>query len=228
MLADVDLAAVGQVLGDTHRARFMLALMGGQELPAGELASRVGISSSLASAHLAKLVQSGLVTVRKQGRHRYFQLAGPAIAQAVEALLAIAPHCSATGLTSVTRGQALQRARTCYDHVAGRLGVALADSFEQHKFITVAASGWTLTSQGERRLSTLGVDVGTMRQGRRPVLRPCQDWTERRAHMAGALGQALADCFLRLEWVRRSASSRALVVTAVGERQLLAQFAISV
>lgn len=228
MLADADLAAVGRILGDTHRARFVLALLGGQELPAGELAARAGASSSLASAHLAKLLESGLITVRKRGRQRYYRLASREIAQAIEALLAIAPRQTVTGLTGVSRGKALQRARTCYDHLAGRLGVALADALEQQRVITPADSGWVLTSAGERRLGLLGLDVEGLHGGRRPLLRPCLDWTERRPHMAGMLGQALAGRLLDLGWVRRAAASRAVVITPLGERQLLAEFAIKV
>jgi DNA-binding transcriptional ArsR family regulator len=226
MLADADLAAVGRAIGDAHRARFLLALLGGLELPAGELASRAAISSSLASAHLAKLLESGLVSTSKRGRQRYYRLASPDIAQAVEALLTIAPQREADGLTNVTRGKALQRARTCYDHLAGRLGVALADSFEHHHLITAADSGWVLTSHGQHRLSDLGLDAGALHRGRRPMLRPCLDWTERRPHMAGALGQALASRLLNLEWIRRAPATRALVITSLGERQLLAEFAI--
>lgn len=228
MLADADLAAVGRTLGDTHRARFVLALMSGQELAAGDLASRAGTSSSLASAHLAKLLQSGLVSVRKRGRQRYYRLASPDIAHAVEALLAVAPQSSATGLTNVTRGKALRRARTCYDHLAGQLGVALADAFEQDGLITVADSGWALTSRGEQRLGAFGVDAGELHRGRRAFLRPCLDWTERRPHMAGALGQALASRLLDLNWVRRTQATRAVLVTPLGEQQLLAEFAVRI
>src|ERR1700733_1361872 len=121
MLADADLASIGRALGDAHRARFVLALIGGEELPAGELAARAGTSSSLPSPPLAKLLESGLVTARAQGRQRYYSIASAQIAESIEALLAIAPHQDAVGLTSVTRGKALQRARTCYDHLAGQL-----------------------------------------------------------------------------------------------------------
>jgi DNA-binding transcriptional ArsR family regulator len=228
MLADADLAAVGRMLADTHRARFVLALLGGQELTAGELASRAGTSSSLASAHLAKLLESGLLSARKQGRRRYYRLASPGVARAIEALLAIAPHSSATGLANVARGKALQRARTCYDHLAGQLGVALADAFEEHQFIAATDSGWELTTCGERRLGTLGLDTGTLHRGRRPILRPCFDWTERRPHMAGLLGQALATRLLDLGWVRRTASTRALLITPLGQQELLAEFAVNV
>jgi DNA-binding transcriptional ArsR family regulator len=226
MLADADLAAVGRLLGDNHRARFVLALLGGQELPAGELASRAGASSSLASSHLAKLLESGLVSVQKRGRQRYYRLADSDIAQAIETLLAIAPRHSATGLTAVTRGRALKRARTCYDHLAGQLGVALADAFEQQQLIAASDSGWTLTSRGEHRLGTLGVDTSALHRGRRPLLRPCLDWTERRPHMGGKVGQALATRLFDLDWVRRTSASRAILVTTHGERQLLTEFTI--
>ena len=183
-------------------------------------------SSSLTSAHLAKLLESGLVTARAQGRQRYYKIAGAQIAESIEALLAIAPHQDAVGLTQVTRGKALQRARTCYDHLAGQLGVALVDSFERDRMLLPTASGWDLTSAGERKLAHLGLDAAALHEGRRPFLRPCLDWTERRPHLAGLLGQALAGRLLDLDWVRRSSQSRALVITASGERQLLAEFAI--
>ena len=130
------------------------------------------------------------------------------------------------GLTEVTRGKALQRARTCYDHLAGQLGVALADSFERDRMLLPTASGWDLTSAGERKLAHLGLDAAALHEGRRPFLRPCLDWTERRPHLAGMLGQALAGRLLDLDWVRRSSQSRALVITPPVERQLLAEFAI--
>lgn len=228
MLADADLAAVGRALGDTHRARFILMLLGGQELSAGQLSSRAGTSSSLASAHLAKLLESGLVTASRRGRQRYYRLASQEIAQAIEALLVISPQRSATGLANVNRGKALQRARTCYDHVAGQLGVALADAFEQDRIITATGGGWTLTSRGEHRLGELGLDSGVLHRGRRPLLRSCQDWTERRPHMAGLLGQLLASKLLDQNWVRRRPGTRALQVTLLGEQQLLAEFAVRI
>src|ERR1700722_2083717 len=226
MLADADLASIGRALGDAHRARFVLALLGGEELPAGELAARAGTSSSLTSAHLARLLGSGLVTARAQGRQRFYSIASAQIAESVEALLAIAPRQPAVGLTEVTTGKALQRARTCYDHLAGQLGVALADSFERDRMLLPTASGWDLTGAGERKLAHLGLDAAELRQGRRPVLRPCLDWTQRRPHLAVRLGQALASLLLDLGWVRRSTQSRALLITAPGERRLLSEFAI--
>jgi DNA-binding transcriptional ArsR family regulator len=228
MLADADLAAIGRALGDSHRARFVLALLSGEELAAGQLAARAGTSSSLTSAHLARLLESGLVTVENRGRQRYYKIASAQVAGSIEALLAIAPHRAAAGLTEASRGKSLQRARTCYDHLAGRLGVALADALERDGALVPADGGWELTGDGRRRLELLGLDTDALQQSRRPFLRPCLDWTERRPHVAGALGAALADRLLDLGWVRRSAQSRAVVITAPGEQRLLAEFAIKV
>jgi hypothetical protein len=124
--------------------------------------------------------------------------------------------------------ETMQRARTCYDHLAGRLGVALADAFERDQIISPVVGGWALTGGGEARLAALGLDVGALGRGRRPVLRPCLDWTERRPHVAGQLGQALASRLLDLDWVHRTPGSRALVVTPRGTEQLLAEFAVTI
>jgi DNA-binding transcriptional ArsR family regulator len=214
-------------LGDSHRARFVLALLGGEELAAGQLAARAGTSSSLTSAHLARLLESGLVTVETRGRRRLYKIASAQVAESIEALLTIAPHRAANSLRDATRGKSLQRARTCYDHLAGQLGVAPADTLERDGVLAPSAGGWDLTSEGRPRLEVLGLDTA-LHQSRRPFLRPCLDWTERRPHVAGALGRALADRLLDLGWVRRSTQSRAIVITAHGEQQLLAEFAIKI
>ena len=227
MLADADLAAIGRMLADQHRSRFLLALMGGESLPAGELAARAGVSSSLASAHLAKLLEAGLVTVTRRGRQRYYSLSGPQVARAIESLLAISPPRAAHGLRESNRGEAIRHARTCYDHLAGRLGVALTDALEQQRALTPHASGWELTSRGERMLGDLGLDLSALRHERRAFLRPCLDWTERRSHLAGAVGAAVASRFLELDWIRRLPGTRAVRPTPQGEAQLLARFAVA-
>jgi DNA-binding transcriptional ArsR family regulator len=223
---DADLTLIGRMLGDDHRAQFLLALIGGQELPAGELAARSGASSSLASAHLAKLLDAGLVSVARRGRQRHYRLAGPQVARAIEGLLAIAPARPARGLRDSSRGQAIRRARTCYDHLAGRLGVTLTDALERQRIIDPHQSGWDLTPRGERELEQLGLDVGALRAERRAFVRPCLDWTERRPHLAGALGAALASRFFDLAWIRRLPGSRALRLTPQGEAELLERFAL--
>src|SRR5512135_34674 len=146
MLADADLSHVAALIGDPHRARFLLALLGGEELPAGELADRAGASSSLASSHLAKLLDGGLVAAERRGRNRYFRLASPRVAEVIEQLLALAPARTATGLREVRRGAALAQARTCYDHCAGRLGVGLTDALERQRVIRADEGGFELTA----------------------------------------------------------------------------------
>jgi hypothetical protein len=131
-------------------------------------------------------------------------------------------------LSESSRGEAIRRARTCYDHLAGRLGVSLADALEEEQLLGPLDQGWTVTPAGERRLASLGVDLGALRERRRTLIRPCLDWTERRPHVAGALGAALAERFLELGWVRRLPGSRALGITPDGRRELLAQFAVRV
>jgi DNA-binding transcriptional ArsR family regulator len=227
VLADADLASIGRMLGDERRARFLLALMGGEELPAGELAARAGASSSLASAHLSKLLDAGLVHVARRGRQRYYTLAGPQVAEAIESLLAIAPRRAAHSLRESNRGEAIRRARTCYDHLAGQLGVGLTDALERHRAISASASGWELTARGEQMLEDLGLDLPALRSQRRAFIRPCLDWTERRAHLAGSVGAGVADRFFELGWISRLSGSRALRVTREGQTQLLTRFAVS-
>jgi DNA-binding transcriptional ArsR family regulator len=228
VLADADLAAVGRMLGDSHRARFVLALVGGEELTAGELAARSGASSSLASAHLTKLLEAGLVRAEKRGRERHYRMASPQVAQAVEGLLAIAPARKATGLRESARGKAIQRARTCYDHLAGELGVSLVDAMEHERLLDPLEHGWGVTARGERRLGQLGLELGALRRAHRTFIRPCLDWTQRRPHVAGALGAAITQRFFELGWIERLPGSRAVRVTPQGERELLAHFAIRV
>ena len=228
MLADADLATVGRLLGDTHRARFLLALFGGEELTAGELAARSGASSSLASAHLSKLLEAGLVKAERRGRERHYRLAGHEVAQAIEGVMAIAPAVAATGLREVNRGRAIQQARTCYDHLAGQLGVSLADALERDRLLAPLEEGWGLTPEGERRFARLGIELEELRRQRRAFVRPCQDWTERRPHVAGALGAGIARRFFELGWVQRRPGSRALRITDEGRRGLLASFAVRV
>lgn len=193
-LADADLATVGRAIGDANRARFLLALLGGQELSAGELASRAGTSSSLASAHLTKLLDAGLITAVKQGRNRHYSLANPQVARCVEGLLTIAPHRPASGLTEVNAGQALRRARTCYDHLAGRLGVRVTHALIDTGALAPADSithtrrrpgdrlssqlpehRYTLSPQAPQTLASRGVPAGQLSENgssRRPLLRP--------------------------------------------------------
>jgi DNA-binding transcriptional ArsR family regulator len=227
MLADADLAAVAALMGDAKRASMLLALLGGEELPARELAARAGASSSLASSHLAKLIDGGLLLAERRGRNRYYRLADRHIAEAIEAILAIAPQQRARNLRESSRGEAIRHARTCYDHLAGELGVALTDSLEHQRLIGATNDGFPLTLTGHERLSRLGIDIEALQSGRRALTRPCLDWTERRPHLAGSLAAALAARLLELDWIRRRADTRAVTITDHGRRQLRAQLGVN-
>jgi DNA-binding transcriptional ArsR family regulator len=226
MLSDVDLAHIGFLIGDRRRAGMLLALLGGEDLPAGELGARVGASSSLASAHLNRLREAGLVRAERVGRRRLYRIAGPDVAQALEALVAVAPGRPATSLREARQGEALRHARTCYDHLAGELGVALTDALRRQGSLDLTDAGFALTPTGRRRLTELGVDIASAQAGRRTFIRHCIDWTERRPHLAGALGAAIATRFFDLGWVSRRSGSRALDITPVGSQELRARFGL--
>jgi len=218
---DVDLAAVGSLIGDASRAAMLDALMAGRALTASELAGIAGVSASTASEHLARMATGGLVECVSQGRHRYFRLAGPEVGAALEALSLIAPPKRVTGLRQSAHARSLGFARTCYDHLAGACGVALHDASFANGWLEATSDGYALTRLGERELARLGVDVGRAVSARRPLARPCLDWTERKPHLAGSLAAAVTDRLLDLRWlVRRSRDSRGLRLTDEGRVQL--------
>jgi len=226
MLADADLSTVAELM-TAHRATILLALLGGRPLTAGELATRAGISPSLASSHLSKLLDGGLIAVEQQGRQRHYRLADARVAEVIEAMLTIAPDRPATGLRDSKRGAALRGARTCYDHLAGELGVALTDSMARQHLIEGEDGSYALTPAGERRLESLGIAVEPLRLQRRAFTRPCLDWTERRPHLAGSVGAAIADYALAQRWLTHVPGTRALRVTDAGRRGFLEQFALN-
>ena len=246
MLGDSDLAAVGALIGEPARARILTALGDGRELPASVLASEAGVAASTASAHLSRLVDGGLVTVEARGRHRYFRLSGPNVGRAIEALAAIAPPAPVRSLKDGTRAQAVRAARTCYDHLAGRLGVALMGAMIERGILSggdghyergrarhdrPSAYGhdidYRLSDRGADALQTLGVDVDGAFAGRRPPIRYCVDWSEQDHHLSGALGAALAHRLRELDWVRPLPGSRAVLVTASGREGLAEQFGLT-
>jgi len=213
VLADVDISPVAALLGDPARARIVQALHDGRALPAGELARRAGVTASTASEHLGKLVEGQLLAVERTGRHRYFRLANAEVARAVEALAAVAPPTVARSLRQATVGEALAAARTCYDHLAGRLGVALADALLEREAIVAVPDGFALGPCLDEVLHAFGVDV--LPQRRQPAVR-CLDWSERRPHVGGALGAAICSRALEQRWVERLPGSRAVRLTPAG------------
>ncbi|MET8131197.1 winged helix-turn-helix domain-containing protein [Streptomyces sp. NPDC005251] len=212
------LAALAGLLADDTRAGFLLALLDGRAWTAGELARQGGVAPSTASEHLGKLVAGGLLTEERQGRHRYVRLAGAGVAQLVEDLAAqVAPGAAERPRTlrEVGTGSAMARGRTCYDHLAGRLGIALTDALTGRGLLR-QDTGFALTDAGLRWFEAAGITLE--RTGRRPLTRACLDWTERRPHLAGTAGAALCRHALDARWCVRIGSDRAVKVTPDGER----------
>ncbi|WP_438868624.1 ArsR/SmtB family transcription factor [Paractinoplanes ferrugineus] len=220
-----DLAAWAGLLADRTRASFCLALLDGRAWTVGELAKHAGVAISTASEHADRLVRGGLLAQRRQGRHRYLQLASPQVAVLIETV-ASTPRRAApvvTTLAAAHKRQNLAFARTCYDHLAGYLGVAVADALAGNGFVT-RTRGLALTSRGIAWLGSLGVFLDGA--GRRPVLRECLDWTERRSHLAGVAGAEICRHAFEAGWIVRIGSGRAVKVTAAGEEAFAEQLGI--
>ncbi|MFP3714947.1 ArsR/SmtB family transcription factor [Puerhibacterium sp. TATVAM-FAB25] len=218
--ADVapDLASVARLLADGTRAAFCLALLDRRAWTATELARHAGVAPSTASEHLHLLVRGGLLAEERQGRHRYVRLAGPDVADVIESLAAMAgPAPAARTMSASGRQRALAHARTCYDHLAGTLGVAVTDAMVARGLLD-AAGGLVLTAAGAAWLDDVGIAVPT--GSRRVAARPCLDWTERRPHLAGAVGAALCSHALDAGWVTPVGTTRAVAVTDLGRREL--------
>ncbi|MFE6411577.1 ArsR/SmtB family transcription factor [Streptomyces sp. NPDC057837] len=214
------LARLTALLADETRATCLLALLDGRAWTAGELARHAGVAPSTLSEHLSRLVAGGLLAEERQGRHRYVRLAGTRVAQLVEDLAAqVAPDLAARprNLRESTAGAAMARGRTCYDHLAGRLGIVVTDALTARGLL-VRETGFALTDAGVSWFGTAGIGLG--RRGRRPLARACLDWTERRPHLAGVAGAALCRHALETGWCVRIGSGRAVKVTAAGERAL--------
>jgi DNA-binding transcriptional ArsR family regulator len=215
-MSHVSLAQLAALLADNTRAHFCTALLDGRAWTAGELAKHAGVAKSTASEHLSLLVNGGLLSEERQGRHRYVRLATPETAHLIEELVAYTdpPAPTVSSLRESTVAAALARARTCYDHLAGAFGVRLKQAMEEENVL----SGLAVTPHGEQWFSGLGISL--VPQGRRPIVRECLDWTERRPHLAGLAGSALCGRFFELGWIERIGSGRAIRVTSAGERGL--------
>lgn len=218
MDAGPSLARIAALIGDPARALMLAALLDGRSRTAGELAQAAGVTPQTASAHLAKLSEAGLLAIEKQGRHRYHRLGSVDVAHALEALMAVSAAGPKMPLLG-PRDLALRRARTCYDHMAGEIAVHLADRWLAGGWIRKTGDEWLLTASGNRGLASLGIPLPDA-AARRPPLRPCLDWSERRPHIGGQLGACLLESLLSRDWVRRRRGSRVLMVTDEGERAL--------
>ncbi|MEU6663113.1 helix-turn-helix domain-containing protein [Streptomyces sp. NPDC046821] len=246
--SEPELARAARLLASASRARMLKALSDGRPLSVTVLAAEAGVSVPTASVHLTQLAEAGLVRAEHAGRHRYFRLSGPDVAAALEALAVIAPPDPTlpTTLREHSRHNALKRSRTCYDHLAGSLGVALMEAFLDQGLLQPEpndlASGvrpdqpasygrhstYRLTPQGADHFTEFGIDVDMLGRGRRPVVRYCVDWSERRHHLAGALGAALTTRFFDLGWLRYGVSPRVVHLTEAGRGGVRDAFAVEI
>jgi DNA-binding transcriptional ArsR family regulator len=242
---DVDIAALGAVLGDRARCRVLLALADGRALAASVLAAEAGVAKSTVSAHLSRLVGAELLIVETHGRHRYYRLAGPHVGCLLETLAQHAPPAPVRSLREGSHAHAVRQARYCYDHLGGRLAVGLMAAMLDRGFLAggdgrfhpeevrtdrLSAPGrdvdYRLTDSGAYALHELGIELDALTAGRRPLIRYCLDWSEQRHHLAGALGTALAQRLFDLSWLRRADQGRAVFLTDAGISGLRTTFGL--
>jgi DNA-binding transcriptional ArsR family regulator len=225
MSINPNLANVAGMVSDPSRAAILTVLMDNRFHSASELAYMARIKPQTTSYHLAKLMEANLITVENQGRHRYFQIKNSEVAQIMETLLTLSPPAQIRSLKQSAEDKQIRRARTCYDHLAGYLGVEITESFLKKGFIT---NEFVLTEKGEAFLASFGVNIIEVRKKRRSFSHKCLDWSERKHHLAGALGNVILELFLELNWVKRLPKTRALEITPIGKKALLDHFGFDV
>ncbi|MEP1201110.1 ArsR/SmtB family transcription factor [Tateyamaria sp.] len=219
-----DISLVAALIGDPARANMLTALMDGRALTASELAAQAGVGLPTASAHLSKLTDGQLICPRKQGRHKYFQLADAEVAAVLEALMGLAASRSVKRVRTGPRDAQLQEARVCYNHLAGQKGVQMYRSMTVRGLLVEAGEDVRLTERGRAFVADFGIDISALQEGRARLCRTCLDWSERRNHLAGSLGRAMLTRMEDLAWVRRDARSRAVLISPTGQAAFSAAF----
>jgi len=220
MAAEKQFGLIAGLIGEKARATMLWHLLGSKALTATELAMCAEVSPQSASMHLTKMLHAGLLGMEKHGRHRYYRLAGPEAAYAVEAIASLIPAENGILNSPVSNSDGIRYCRTCYDHLAGRVGVLLTEQLIKRKIIIRAGEQFELTRKGSGWFTSLGVDLATLKNSRRAFARACLDWSERRHHLAGALGAGLLEFMLGSDWIRRVKYSRFVVLTPKGRRQM--------
>lgn len=217
---------IASLIGDPVRSKVLWTLMDGRAYTATELSIHADTSPQNISMHLSRLVQCDLLSVEKQGRHRYYRFSRPEVAYAMEALTNLVPGKPVEKKPSSDADSDIRYCRTCYDHLAGKVGVAITAGLLKQQLIVQNENAFSLTGKGRKLFGSLGIAVKELEQQRRILLRPCLDWSERQYHLAGSLGAALLDTVLAEGWMRRTKNSRAVIITAKGQKQLHTYFRI--
>ncbi|CTQ51559.1 HTH-type transcriptional regulator CmtR [Roseibium album] len=219
MKSGPDIARIGALIGDPARANILIALLSGKALTATELATEAGITGQTASSHLKKMTEGGLLAQAKQGRHRYFTLAGSEVASVLESIMGLAASKGHLRTRTGPKDPAMRAARVCYDHLAGDMAVRIFDSLQLRSFLTVSSDkgGLGLTDSGKDFMLGFGINLDALAGSRRPLCRACLDWSERRNHLAGSLGAAILKRFQEEQWLRREPKSRVIHISPNGE-----------
>ncbi len=219
-----DISRIAALIGNPASANMLMALMAGPALTATELAHEAGIGLPTTSGHLAKLEKAGLVAIERQGRHRYYRLAGHDVAMALEGLMPLAERAGHLRTRIGPRDPELRRARSCYDHLAGDLAVRMYDRFIARRLLTRRGDAVQVTAEGQKFFARSGFDLAELARGRRPLCRPCLDWSERRTHLSGMLGAAIFARTLERGWAERERGTRVVRFSPDGERRMIAWF----
>lgn len=217
---------IAALIGDPTRAVIMWTLLDGKAFTATELAIIANTSPQNISMHLAKLVQSDLLCVEKQGRHKYYRFSTKEIAYAIEAMANLIPHSTIPQKDIAEKYSPIKHCRTCYDHLAGKIGVALTDSLLEQKIIIDNNNVFEISPKGEKWFSDFGINVEEVKKQRRLFLKPCLDWSERKNHIAGSLATSIFDKMVSNDWLRKTSHSRAIIITGKGEKELYEYFKI--
>ncbi len=219
-----DIALLGSLIGDPARANMLTALMSGKALTASELATEAGVTAQTASAHLKKLETGGMVIQRKQGRHRYYSLSDDDVGNLLETMMGLAANKGHTRVRTGPKDPALRKARVCYNHLAGEMGVHMFDSLIRQEIVAEQHGALVLTESGRPFVERLGIDIEAISNIRRPVCKSCLDWSARRSHLAGSLGTRLLELFYQKDWARRETGTRIVRFTKKGEAEFLSLF----
>lgn len=226
-----NITVIASLIADPSRAIFLSSLLDGRALPAGELAHMASVTPQTASSHLAKLVEGGLLEVEQQGRHRYYRLANKEIANLIETMASIAPPVQIRSLKQSDQLQQLSYARTCYGHLAGKLGISLCEALIQKGYLSepeeAHSKDYQVTEKGIQWFTTFGIKLQMQPGSRRAIARKCLDWSERRHHLSGMLGEQLRHRLSELDWIRQKTGSRSVEVTEAGKKGLYEVLSIS-
>lgn len=222
-----ELSKVTALIGDRVRTTILWTLLDGRAYTAVELAARADTSSPNVSIHISKLVEAGLLSVEKQGRHKYYCLAGSEVAAAIESLGSLIPAVPHKKIMLNRELSAIKQCRTCYDHMAGHLGVSINDYLLQEQILGLCDREYVVTPRGTDFFTHIGIDLSAAKQDRRMFARPCLDWSERKHHLAGSLGAAMLNSMLAKNWMRRIENSRALMITSIGKSKIYDIFKVS-